>query len=144
MTAKKYKVLFLCTGNQARSQMAEALMRSQAEDRFDVHSAGSNPKTSVHPLAVEVLGEIGIDITGAVPKGMLEFIDERFDYVITLCDDARDTCPVFPGHPVSEHWNILDPAAAEGSKDDRLAAFRSARDVIAGRIDRFLESPPEH
>jgi arsenate reductase len=142
MTAEKYKVLFLCTGNQARSQMAEALMRLRADDRFDTYSAGSKPKTGVHPLAVDVLAEIGIDITGAVPKSMLEFIEKRFDYVITLCDDARDTCPVFPGHPVSEHWSLIDPAAAEGSKDERLTVFRSVRDEIAGRIDRFLENPP--
>lgn len=138
----KLKVLFLCTGNQARSQIAEAILRFGGGERFDVRSAGSKPESAVHPLAVRVLAEIGIDIAGAVPKSMTDFAGERFDYVITLCDDARDACPAFPGHPASDHWNLPDPVAAEGSGQERLDAFRLVRDEIGMRIARFVVRPP--
>ena len=138
---RKLKVLFLCTGNQARSQMAEAILRIGGGGRFDARSAGSKPESAVHPLAARALAEIGIDISGAVPKNMTTLAGERFDYVITLCDDARDACPVFPGHPVSDHWSLPDPAAAEGSGQERLDAFRHVRDEIGMRIARFVAQP---
>ena len=139
MTSKN-RVLFICTGNQARSQIAEALLRHRAGDQFEVQSAGARPEDIVHPLAVEVLAELGIDITGARPKHLEELLGRKFDFIITLCDNARDMCPVFPGQPVSEHWNLVDPAAAEGTREERLDAFRRARDEIIAKIDRFAES----
>jgi len=132
--------LSLCTENRARSQMAEAIMRRRAGERFGAHSAGSRPASAIHPLAVEALREIGIDAAAAVPKNMGGLIDVEFDLVITLCGGARDVCPVFPGAPAREHWPIEDPAAAEGPQQERLAAFRAARDEIARRIDRLLET----
>ncbi len=135
----KYKVLFLCTGNQARSQMAEALLKARAGADFEVTSAGSAPKPSIHPLAVRALSERGIDISAATPKGVAGLTDVPFDYVITLCDSARDLCPVFPGEGEKIHWSIPDPAAAEGAEEERLEAFRAARDDIEGRIERFVE-----
>ncbi len=137
---RKRSVLFICTGNQARSQMAEALVRHRAGGRFDVQSAGAKPKEAVHPLAVEVLGELGIDISGARPKHLEMFLGREFDFIITLCDKARDMCPVFPGRPTSEHWNLADPAAVEGPRGERLEAFRRTRDEIIRRIERFVES----
>ncbi len=136
---QKISVLFICTGNQARSQMAEALLRHRAGDRFDMRSAGARPKDAVHPLAVEVLGELGIDISGAKPKHLEKFLNQEFDFIITLCDKARDMCPVFPGRPTSEHWNLVDPAAVEGTREERLDAFRRARDEIIERIVNFVE-----
>jgi arsenate reductase len=137
---RKKRVLFVCTGNQARSQMAEALMRERAGEHFDVQSAGAAPKDIVHQLAVKALDEIGIDISGARPKHLEEFLSETFDFIITLCDNARDMCPVFPGQPASDHWNLTDPAAAEGSEEKQFAAFKAARDEIIARIDRFVEA----
>jgi len=137
-TKTKYKVLFLCTGNQARSQMAEALLAARADSMFEVTSAGSAPKSSVHPLAVRALIERGIDISGAVPKDVARFTDVPFDYVITLCDNARDVCPVFPGEGDKIHWSIPDPAAAAGTEDEKLEAFIAARDDIERRIERFV------
>ena len=135
----KYKVLFLCTGNQARSQMAEALLKERDSDSFEVTSAGSKPKPAVHPLAVRALAELGIDISGVVPKDVADFTDVPFDYVITLCDNARDVCPVFPGEGERIHWSIPDPAAASGTDEEMLAAFRSARDDLSSRIDSFVK-----
>jgi arsenate reductase len=136
----KYKVLFLCTGNQARSQIAEALLRVRGGSAFEVDSAGSRPKSAVHALTVAVLAEKGIDVSSAVPKNITRFVGERFDYVITLCDDARDECPVFPGEATRIHWSIPDPSAAEGSEGTMLEAFRAARDEIDQRIERFVSS----
>lgn len=134
----KYKVLFLCTGNQARSQMAEALLEARAGEILEVVSAGSTPKPSVHPMAVRALSERGIDISSAAPKDVSGLVDVPFDFVITLCDNARDVCPVFPGEGEKIHWNIPDPAAAEGTDREILEAFRAARDDIESRIERFL------
>ena len=139
----KYKVLFLCTGNQARSQMAEALLNTHAGKAFDVTSAGSNPNPKVHPLAARVLSEKGIDISSAFPKDAVRFTHIEFDYVITLCDDARDVCPVFPGEGERIHWSIPDPAAASGTDEERLEAFRKARDDIDRLIDRFVREMQE-
>ncbi|HER44262.1 MAG TPA: arsenate reductase ArsC [Candidatus Eisenbacteria bacterium] len=135
----KYKLLFLCTGNQARSQMAEALLKARDGELFDVVSAGSVPKPAVHPLAVDVLSERGIDISAAEPKDVARFSRVAFDYVITLCDNARDLCPIFPGEGEKIHWSILDPAAAAGTDEEKLEAFRAARDDLVRRIDGFVE-----
>lgn len=135
----KYKVLFLCTGNQARSQMAEALLNARNCRNFKVTSAGSKPKPAVHPLAARVLSERCIDISSVSPKDVARFTHIEFDYVITLCDNARDVCPVFPGDGEKIHWSIPDPAAASGKEEERLETFRAARDDIDRRIDRFVE-----
>ena len=134
----KYKVLFLCTGNQARSQMAEALLEARAGGDFDITSAGSDPKPKVHPLAVRVLSENGIDISSVSPKDVALFAQVAFDYVITLCDNARDVCPLFPGEGEKIHWSIPDPAAATGTDEEMLDAFRAARDDIDRRIELFV------
>jgi len=135
----KYKVLFLCTGNQARSQMAEALLKTRAGGAFDVTSAGSAPKPKVHPLAVRVLSENGIDISSASPKDVARFTHIVFDHVITLCDNARDLCPLFPGEGEKMHWSVPDPALATGTDEERLEAFRAARDEIDRRIKSFVK-----
>lgn len=134
----KYKVLFLCTGNQARSQMAEALLVARAGEDIEVTSAGSRPKPAVHPLAIMVLSEWGIDISAAVPKEVVQFIEIPFDFVITLCDNARDVCPLFPGDGEKIHWSIPDPAAAGGTEQEMIETFKAARDDIESRIERFL------
>jgi len=143
MEEKKHKLLFLCTGNQARSQMAEAILRHKAGDRFDVSSAGSSPQEHVHPLATAVLREIGIDISNAKPKHVKDVINVRFDVVITLCDQARDACPLFPGNAIKAHWDFEDPAAFEGTEEEKIAFFRKIRDAIGEHITRFLELPSE-
>jgi arsenate reductase len=136
---KKDKVLFLCTGNQARSQMAEWLLRARSGGSIEVISAGSRPKDRVHPLAMEALADIGIEIPEARPKDVKEFLGEDFDYIITLCDNARDECPYFPGNAVRIHWSLEDPAAATGTDEERLNSFKTIRNEIARRIDEFLE-----
>jgi len=132
------KILFLCTGNQARSQMAEATMRRLGAGRYEPVSAGADPKDRVHPLAVEVMAERGVDISGVVPKHVREFLDAGIDLVVTLCDSARQACPFFPGAPEQVHWDLEDPAAAGGTREERLAAFRAARDEIERRIEAML------
>jgi arsenate reductase len=136
MTAKK-RVLILCTGNSARSQMAEGLLRHEAGDRFDVFSAGTKP-SHVRPEAIAAMQEIAIDISGHRSKSMDEFIGQDLDYVITVCDDANELCPVFPGETKRLHWPFPDPAAVEGSEEQRIAAFKEIRDQIHGRIMVFL------
>jgi arsenate reductase len=135
----KYKVLFLCTGNQARSQMAKALLTARASAIFDVTSAGSTPRATVHPLAVRALSEMGIDISASIPKDVSCFTKVAFDYIVTLCDNARDLCPVFPGEGEKIHWSIPDPVAALGTEDERIDAFRAARDDIDLRIESFVK-----
>ncbi|MBZ5592303.1 MAG: arsenate reductase ArsC [Acidobacteriia bacterium] len=129
----KTRVLILCTGNSARSQMAEALLRHDAGDRFEVFSAGTKP-TQVRPEAIVVMSELGIDISGQRSKSMDEFAGQRFDYVVTVCDHARDNCPVFPAATTRIHWSFEDPAAVEGPEERRLAAFRHVRDGMRGRL----------
>jgi arsenate reductase (thioredoxin) len=129
----KKSVLIVCTGNSARSQMAEGLMRHEAGDRFDVFSAGTRPG-QVRPEAIAVMQEIGIDISGHRSKSIDEFAGRNLDYVITVCDNARETCPVFPGNVKRLHWSFEDPAAAEGSEGVRMAAFRGIRDQIHQHI----------
>lgn len=135
MTDKK-RVLILCTGNSARSQMAEGLLRHEAGDRFDVASAGVDP-TSVRPEAIEAMSEIGIDISDHRSKSLDEFSGQDFDYVITVCDNANQRCPIFPGETQRIHWSFDDPAAVAGDAVTRLAAFRRVRDEISDRLRRF-------
>ena len=135
MTEKK-RVLILCTGNSARSQMAEGLLRHDAGDRFEVASAGVDP-TSVRPEAIEVMRQIEIDISGHCSKSVEEFTGQEFDYVITVCDNANQNCPVFPGDTNRIHWSIDDPAAVEGDNDARLAVFRRVRDELRHRLRLF-------
>lgn len=133
----KERVLILCTGNSARSQMAEGLLRHIAGDRFDVFSAGTL-ETYVRRHAIQTLAEIGIDISGHRSKSQDEFAGQSFDYVITVCDNAREHCPVFPGNAQRIHWSIEDPAFAGTTDEERLQAFRRARDEIAGKLmERF-------
>ena len=133
------KVLFICTGNSARSQMAEGFLRNIAGDKFEVFSAGIKP-TQVNPLAIKVMDEIGIDISKHRSKSVMEFIKQDFDYVITVCDNAQKTCPVFPGEHEKIHWDLEDPAAAEGSEKERLIVFRKIRDQIKNKISNFIIS----
>lgn len=133
----RIRVIFVCTGNSARSQMAEAILRHEGGDRFEVVSAGVDPR-GVHPLAVAAMARVGIDIAGARSKSVGEFLGQRFDYVITLCDRARQTCPVFPGGGETLHWGLDDPAEAEGSAAARAAAFDRVLTEVSGRIRRFI------
>jgi len=133
----KKRVLFLCTGNSARSQMAEGLLRHLAGDRFEVASAGTSP-AGLNPIAVEAMGELGIDISHHQSKKLDAFLERRFDYVITVCDRANEFCPVFPAAASLLHWSFDDPAASQGSPGERLAVFRRIRDEIAANIRWFL------
>jgi arsenate reductase len=134
----KPRVLILCTGNSARSQMAEGLLRHEGGDRFEVFSAGTKP-SHVRPEAIAVMAEIGLDISGHRSKSVDEFVGQNLDFVITVCDNAKETCPVFPGAVKRLHWPFEDPAAVEGSEEVRKAAFRRIRDRIHGRIMVFLD-----
>ena len=133
MSDKPIRVLIVCTHNSARSQMAEALLRHLGGDQFEVYSAGTEPGY-VQPLAIKAMAEVGIDISQARSKHVNEFIDQTFDYVITVCDRARETCPVFPGEPQRIHWSFPDPAAVEGTEEERLRAFRRVRDELTQRL----------
>ncbi|HVN83896.1 MAG TPA: arsenate reductase ArsC [Candidatus Binatia bacterium] len=133
----KPKVLFLCTGNSCRSQMAEGLLRHLAGDRFEVVSAGTEP-TSVNPLAVDTMREIGIDISGQRSKSVRQFLGDYFTYVITVCSSANERCPIFPGTVHRLHWPVEDPARAVESDAERLPVFRRARDDLAQRIRDFI------
>lgn len=137
----KKRVLILCTGNSARSQMAEGLLRHDAGDRFEVFSAGTRP-SHVRPEAVAAMREVGIDISGHRSKGVDEFAGEHFDYVLTVCDNAKETCPIFPGQTVTIHHNFEDPASLQGSDDKRLALFRRVRDEMKAYLQGF--PPPSH
>jgi arsenate reductase len=129
------KVLFLCTGNSARSQMAEGYLRHAAGDRFEAMSAGIEPK-GLNPLAVEAMREIGIDISPQTSKDVVSLLGQHVPYVVTVCDNAKERCPIFPGTWKFLHWSLEDPAAAEGTPDERLAVFRRVRDQIIAHIDR--------
>jgi len=135
MTNRK-RVLFLCTGNSARSQMAEGLLRSRAGNRFEVFSAGTMA-SFVRPQAIEAMKELAIDISAHRSKSLNEFIDEPFDYVITVCDHAAQSCPVFPGDAKRIHWSIKDPVGI-GDDEAQLEAFRVARDDLKNRIEKFI------
>jgi arsenate reductase (thioredoxin) len=129
------RVLFLCTHNSARSQMAEGLLRALAGARFEVHSAGTEA-TLVRPLAIRAMEEVGVDITGQESKTLDAYLDQPFDYVITVCDDANEACPFFPGARNTLHWSFEDPSRAGGSEEERLALFRRVRDEIRERIEQ--------
>ena len=134
------KVLILCTGNSCRSQMAEAFMKS-FDDNLEVHSAGTNPSSQVHPLAVQVMDELGFDLSDQYPQDVDEFLDQSFDYVITVCDNAKETCPVFSGdvkHNI--HIGFEDPADAEGTLEEKLTIFRRIRDEIRTDFKAFYKN----
>ncbi len=136
-------VLFLCTGNSARSQIAEALMNKKANGKFIASSAGSKPAERVNPFAIRALKEIGIDWTGRAPRSVDEFMGQMFDFVITVCDNAKEACPVMPGHPIHAHWGMEDPAEVEGTDDQKAHAFASTRVLLGRRIDLMLALPIE-
>lgn len=131
------RVLFLCTHNSARSQMAEALLRSRSRGRVEAESAGTE-KTLVRPLALQVLQEIGIDASAQTSKTLDRFIDDHFDYVITVCDAANDACPTFPNAGAREHWSLPDPSHATGSEEQQRAVYREVRDDLEVRIMDLL------
>jgi arsenate reductase (thioredoxin) len=134
---EKPKVLFLCTHNSARSQMAEGLLRHLAGNHFEVMSAGTEA-THVRPLAIRAMDELGIDISGQESKTLDRYLGDTFDYVVTVCDDATEACPVFPGAKRRLHWSFEDPAQARGSEEERLRVFQSVRDEIKERIEGEL------
>ncbi|HET9726049.1 MAG TPA: arsenate reductase ArsC [Gemmatimonadales bacterium] len=138
-----YRVLFLCTGNSARSQMAEAVLNHKGMGRFHAESAGSDPAPRVNPRAVAALHESGMVWHGHPPRGLDGLERERWDFVITVCDRAREACPVFPGQPVLAHWGMADPAGVEGTDAAKRAAFVDALTVISRRIDLLLALPVE-
>ena len=131
------RVLFLCTGNSARSILAEALLKHEGGDAFEVHSAGTAPK-GVNPYALAVLAANGIATAHAASKNMSQFEGEQFDYVITLCDDAAEQCPVFPGDPERIHWGFEDPAAVEGTDLEKRSAFQSVVNGLRNRLSTFI------
>ncbi len=133
----KKKILFVCTHNSARSQLAEGLVNSICSNKYQAFSAGSTP-TEVNPLAIETLKEIGIDITGHYSKNIIKFEDQYFDYVITVCNNAKDTCPFFPGAKEYIHKSFEDPSSVEGNSEEKLNAFRETRDEIKEWILEFF------
>ncbi len=135
----KKKVLVLCTGNSCRSQMAEGFLRHLGGDRFEVFSAGVKP-TQVNPLAIKVMAEAGVDISSHRSKSVAEFLGQKFDFVITVCDNANQTCPIFPGHYEKLHWSLEDPAEAKGSEEERLPIFREIRNRIKINVEEFLKN----
>ena len=132
------RILFVCTGNSSRSQMAEALLRHMAGGRYEAHSAGTEPQHEVNPFVIEVLQERGIDTGQLHPKNVRLFMNQRFDTIVTLCDTARETCPALPDAARVVHWSIEDPAAHQESYFDILSKFREVRDELEGRIQREL------
>jgi len=138
----KHAVIFVCTGNSCRSQMAEGFLKHVARDSFDVKSAGSHPSDKVAELAIQVMGEIGINISDQYPKSLDHFQNDPFDWVITLCDHARDFCPIFRGGDSGVkkiHWSIRDPYGASDDPEIALKAYRDARDDITARILKWLK-----
>ena len=133
----KKKVLFLCTGNSCRSQMAEGWLRHLAGDQYEVVSAGTHP-VGLNPYAVKAMQEAGIDISNHMSERVDPYLDQPFDYVITVCDRATETCPVFPGASALLHWSFEDPAKAKGTYDQQMIIFRKIRDQIADQIRRFI------
>lgn len=134
---RKGRVLFLCTHNSARSQIAEGLLRHLAGDRFEAVSAGTEA-THVRPLAIRAMEEVGVDISGQRSKTLERYLGETFEYVITVCDAANEACPFFPGAKCRLHWSFDDPSRVEGSEEERLSVFRSVRDQIRERIEENL------
>jgi arsenate reductase len=137
MTNRKRRVLFVCTHNSARSQMAEGMLGAWAGDRFEAFSAGTEA-TTVRPEAIAAMNEIGIDISSHTSKTLEPFLGQPFDWLITVCDQAKEACPTLPGVENQTHWSIDDPSAVTGSDDERMAAFRGARDVLRDRMHMFI------
>jgi arsenate reductase len=137
MTEAPIRVLFVCTGNSARSVMAEALLRARGGAAFEVHSAGTDPR-GINPLTLTALAEAGVDASWARSKPVTRYLGQRFDYVVTVCDQARQICPVFPGAHESLHWGYEDPAEATGSEEERLAVFQQVLIQIGERINQFI------
>ena len=135
------RALIICTGNSCRSQMAEGLLRHLAGERFQVFSAGISPSV-LHPMAVEVMGEAGIDITGQVSEGVETYASRSFDLVVTVCDHARESCPAFPAGTERAHWGLEDPALARGTDEERREVFRRVRDQIRARIGELASAAP--
>jgi arsenate reductase len=133
----KKRVLILCTGNSARSQMAEGLLRHDGGPGYEAFSAGTHP-SHVRPEAIQAMREVGIDITGHRSKSVEEFAGQHFDYVITVCDNAKENCPVFPDTTKRIHWSLEDPAAVQGSGEQRLAEFRRIRDQLRAHLRQFF------
>jgi arsenate reductase (thioredoxin) len=136
---KKKEVLFLCTGNSCRSQMAEGYLRHLAGEKFEVFSAGINP-TAVNTLSIEVMKEDGIDISGHRSKSVIGLKGKEFDYIITVCDNARQTCPVFPGIAKRMHWDIEDPARVTGSYEEKYVFFKQIRNKIKQLVSEFINA----
>ena len=137
MSEPKQRVLFLCTHNSAPSQMAEGFLRHLAGDRFEAHSAGTEA-TRVRPLAIRAVAELGIDISEQESKTLDRYLGEPFDAVITVCDQAAEACPVFPGARAHRHWSFPDPSRAAGSEEGQLAVYRQVRDAIRERVEALL------
>jgi arsenate reductase len=140
------RVLFLCTGNSARSQMAEAWLRELGGGRFVAESAGTHPAPRINPLTERVMGDISISLAGQYPKTLADIgaLDCVWDYVVTTCDQADESCPVFPGDTERIHWSFEDPAAAEGAEEQRLRVFRRVRDEIKRRVQLFVGLKAHH
>jgi arsenate reductase len=137
MSTQKQRVIFVCTHNSARSQMAEGMLRAWGGDRFEAFSAGTE-QTRVRPEAIAVMAEIGIDISGHASKTLEPFMGKEFSWLITVCDQAKESCPTIPGVRQQAHWSVDDPSAAEGDEETRLEAFRMARDHLRDRVHMFV------
>ena len=131
------KILILCTGNSCRSHLAEGILRAAAGDIFEVHSAGSKPAGYVHPLAIKVMAEIGLDISGHRSKSMSEFLDQNIETVITVCGQADQVCPIYPGQVNRFHWPFDDPAHATGTEEEQMRVFRRVRDEIKAKFGAY-------
>ena len=140
-TSRPFRLLFLCTGNSARSQIAEAILNWKGKGQFHAESAGSHPAARVNPYAIAVLDEAGIAWTGHAPRTVEGLEREPWDFVITVCDRAKESCPIFPGHPVLAHWGMHDPAEVDGTEEEKRAAFRKAFVLLSRRIDLLLALP---
>lgn len=140
MSADPIRVLFLCTHNSARSQLAEALLRHIGGERFEVNSAGTEA-TQVHPLAIRAMAAVGIDIAHARSKHLCEFLGQDFAYVITVCDQASESCPIFPGSPQRIHWSFDDPSRVQGTDAERYRAFERVRDQLTQRLRTWVQLP---
>lgn len=142
MAEPRLSVLFLCTGNSARSQMAEALLRHLSHDQVDVQSAGTAPQPDIHPMARRAVKTLfDLDMAGQFPKTLDRFLRRDFDYVITVCDRAAETCPVFPGDPERIHWSFEDPAAVVGNDEQKQGAFEATAKQLLSRIRLWLSLP---
>lgn len=135
------KILFLCTQNSARSQMAEAIVNSKAKDKFAAYSAGSNPAYEINPYAVAAIEEVGIDMSKQKPKSVVNFIDEEFDFIITLCDKMKSECPSFTNDAIHVHWGISDPKDFQGNDEERIIYFKKVRNELNRRIELLISLP---